>query len=86
VLGEVGFARIEASATCDCFGTSDARRQWAAMWVESLQQTELVAFATQSGRADPETLQRMGAAVQRWGEAQDSFNAVVMGEAVGWKE
>jgi SAM-dependent methyltransferase len=86
VLGEAGFARIEASATCDCFGTPDSRRRWAALWVGSLQQAQLVAFATQSGRADPETLQRMCAAVQRWGEAQDSFNAVVMGEAVGWKE
>jgi ubiquinone/menaquinone biosynthesis C-methylase UbiE len=86
VLSAAGFQRVQASASCDSFGTPEAVRTWAATVVRVLQQGDLVAHATAAGWTDRESLDRMCAAWTSWGERPDAFHASVMGEAVGWND
>jgi len=86
VLGQAGFCRIEASASCDSCGTPETVRQRAETWARIAQQADFGKFAIESGQADPETLDRMNVALKEWGEHPDSFFAQIKCEAVGWKE
>ncbi len=85
ILAAAGFHNVEGSASCDCHGTPDTLRQFADTAIRMLEQPSLADFATQSGRADAETLDRMRKEWNDWAARPDSFHASVMGEAVGWK-
>ena len=86
LLGRSGFCRVEASASCDSFGTPVAVKRWAEVIVGILQQADFVKFVIESGWADRETLDRIKVAWKVWGEHPDSFHAEIKCEAVGWKE
>ena len=86
VLSRVGFCRVEASASCDSFGTPETVRLRAETMARGRQQTGFVKFVTESGQADLETLDRIEVAWKEWGEHPDSFIAQIKCEAVGWKE
>ena len=86
VLGRAGFCRVEASASCDSFGTPETVRQWAEVMVGLLQRADFVKFAIELKGADIETLDRMCVAWKAWGEHPDSFSAQIKCEALGWKE
>ncbi len=73
VLGRAGFCRIEASASCDSYGTSETVKQFAEVIVRVNQHADFVKFAIESGQADLETLDRMKVAWKEWGEHPDSF-------------
>ncbi len=85
VLGRAGFCRVEASASCNSFGTPETVKQWAEVIGGILQQADFVKFSIESGRADLEMLDRMCVAWKAWGEHPDSFFAQIKCEAVGWK-
>jgi len=86
LLSRAGFCRVEASASCDSFGTSETVRLKAAQQVRVNQQADFIKFVIESGQADLETLDRMKVAWKEWGEHPDSFYAAIKCEAVGWKD
>ncbi len=86
VLGRAGFCRVEASASCNSFGTPETVKQWAEVMMGNVQQADFVKFAIELKGADIETLDRMCVAWKAWGEHPDSFCAQIKCEAVGWKE
>jgi len=86
VLGRAGFGHVEASASCDSFGTPEAVRRRAKTLLGIRQHPDFIKFAIESGQADLETLDRMKVAWKEWGEHPDSFAAQIKCEAVGWKE
>ncbi len=86
VLGRAGFCRVEASASCNSFGTPETVKQWAEVMMGNLQEADFVKFVIESGWADRETLDRIKIAWQEWGEHPDSFLAQIKCEAVGWKD
>ena len=86
VLGRAGFRRVEASASCDSYGTPEAVRLRANTMVRIRQQADFIKFIVESGKADLETLDRMNVAWKEWGEHPESFAAQIRCEAVGWKE
>ncbi len=86
VLGRAGFCRIEASASCDSYGTPETVKQWAEVMMGNVQQADFIKFTIDSGQADMESLDRMCIAWKAWGEHPDSFCAQIKCEAVGWKE
>ncbi len=86
VLGQAGFCRVEASASCNSFGTPETVKQWAEVMMGNVQQADFVKFVIESGWADRETLDRIKIAWKEWGEHPVSFLAQIKCEAVGWKE
>ncbi len=86
VLGRARFCRIEASASCDSYGTPETVKQWAEVMMGNVQQADFVKFVIESGWADRETLDRIKIAWKEWGEHPVSFLAQIKCEAVGWKE
>ena len=86
LLGRAEFRHVEASASCDSFGTPEAVKRWAKIKVRLMQNADFVKFVIGSGRADLEALDRIKVAWKAWGEHPDSFAAQIKCEAVGWKE
>jgi SAM-dependent methyltransferase len=83
-LRELGFVRVVASASYDCYGTPEATRAFAAFWAHFLGDQH-AALALSQGWADRAELDRLCAAFRAWGEHPDAFYARARCEAVGWK-
>ena len=82
LLLDAGFARAEASARLECFGTAAATRRHAA------NQRQFFAgvgrTALEQGWASQETLDAIDAELHAWGERPGAFAAWTHCEAIGW--
>ncbi|MFQ5800080.1 MAG: class I SAM-dependent methyltransferase [Bacteroidota bacterium] len=86
VLHEVGFVRVEASASYDSWGTPEATQKGGEFWADFVLQPQIADVIMQQGWATRSELDRMSAAFKEWGEHPDAFFARTRCEAVGWKE
>ncbi len=86
VFREVGFTRIQMSASCEYRSTSATTRTWANVLSEFARNPTLSDLALTLGWADQTALDAMVAALQAWGEHPDAFWAETWCAAVGWKE
>ena len=83
-LHEVGFKRVQASASAGFFGTQEAiRRQTNFVKEVTLSNAEA---AVKLGLADPGILEKISPAWMAWAERPGAFMAAILCEAVGWKE
>jgi len=86
VLREVGFTRIQMSASCEYRSTSAATRTWANVLTQFIRNPTFVELATSQGWADEKARDEMVVALQTWGDHPDAFWAETWCEAIGWKE
>ncbi len=86
LLREVGFTRIQMSASCEYRSTSATTRTWATVLSEFVRNPTLSDLALTLGWASQTKLDAMVAALQAWGEHPDAFWAETWCAAVGWKE
>lgn len=84
LLNDAGFARVEASASYDSYGTPEATALWAERVVGERDSKDH--RWVRSGLVDLETRVRMEDAWRKWGENPDAFYAKPWFEAVGWKQ
>lgn len=84
LLNAAGFARAEASASSECYGTREA-----AMYIAEVAArltTQNLGLAVALGWTDRRDIEGMVQAWREWGEHPDAFWAMTWCEAVGWKE
>lgn len=81
LLQQVGFTRIQASASYECLAPQELANTNASALTEGVRATHLVRL----GWVNQETLQAMGTAWRRWGEDPTAFCANTWCDAVGWK-
>ena len=82
-----GFARVEGSASfAAVYGTPEATREHAGMWIEGLTSSSLPAFAAAAGLATAAELEGLARAWAAWGEDPAAFHAQANGEALAWKD
>jgi ubiquinone/menaquinone biosynthesis C-methylase UbiE len=85
-LRESGFARIEASASYDCWTrTPEETGRCAAFLARLVGDSSFSAQLLAAGLADPETLQALSRGFVAWGTNPDAFAAEAWGEAVAWQ-
>jgi ubiquinone/menaquinone biosynthesis C-methylase UbiE len=85
-LREAGFARVEVSASYDCWtGTPDQARRTADFLARLVSDSSFAAQLVAAELADRATLAQMREAFLRWGTDPDAFAAEAWGEAVAWK-
>lgn len=84
LLREAGFARSEAQAVAQCWGTPVLTRAAAAGWQVRLAGPAGGAALIALGWTTPEQLAAMEAAVLAWGEQPDAFCAMTYCSAVAW--
>ncbi len=85
-LTEVGFTRIEMSASYDCWTSTPEAKSVSARFLESLVSDS--AFARQlvaAGLANQSQLESMQRAFAAWGKDSVAFAAEAWTEAVAWK-
>jgi pimeloyl-ACP methyl ester carboxylesterase len=84
LLREAGFTRIEASASCEWFGTPEAIKGFSEARIRSLNgiSEEMINL----GWSTREEINDMVSALEEWGEHPDAFLMIPWCEAVGWKE
>jgi ubiquinone/menaquinone biosynthesis C-methylase UbiE len=85
MLREAGFARTEASASYDCYGTVEEVRglaESAAVGLSKGQSREQTGESAGSDRAEAEAV---AAAWRAWGESPDAFFAMSFCEGLGWR-
>ncbi len=85
LLSEIGFVRIQASASYDYYGTTEATQRIGGFWKYFILKLHSDLILDQ-GWADRSELEEMGAAIRAWGELPTAFFARARCEAVGWKE
>ena len=86
LLREVGFVRIEASASFDCYTTPDDTQRLGNYLADLLMQPGIADLVIEQGWTTRSELERMSSAWQNWGEHADAFLARARCEAVDWKE
>ena len=84
LLREIGFARTEASASYDHFGTPEATRLFAEFWIDFLARlhSDLI---VRSRWATSAVIDEVCVAFAEWGRHPDAFFARARCEAVAWK-
>lgn len=83
LLLDAGFARTEAFAEAQSFGTPDMVRMHATVWAEQLNERFRQTVLTE-GWADRQQLDAMVAEMRAWGARPDSFSCLFWCAAVGW--
>lgn len=84
MLREAGFARTEASASYDCYGSADEVRGLVESGVAGLQAELRRSRSAADGGPDRAELEAVIAAHRAWGESPDAFFAMSFCEGVGW--
>lgn len=86
-LRKAGFSRIIPSASYDCWTlTLETARRVGNFMEIYFKSEEFVKPILDYGFADKQTLQKIQASFNTWGEDPDIFAAEAWGEAVAWKE
>jgi ubiquinone/menaquinone biosynthesis C-methylase UbiE len=85
LLRETGFVRIQASASYDYYGTTEATQRISEFWEHFILKSHADLIINQ-GWADKSEIEGIGAAIKAWGEHPDAFFARARCEALGWKE
>ena len=86
LLGQAGFSRVEGSASYECFGSPEATRWFAELWVGYLEESSFGEMVNRLGWADDSQIESICDGWRAWGEHPDAFCARAWCEAVGWKE
>lgn len=84
MLREAGFARTEASASYDCYGTVEEVRGLAESAAAGLSKGQSREQTGESGGPDRAEAEAVAAAWRAWGESPDAFFAMSFCEGVGW--
>jgi hypothetical protein len=86
ILREVGFVRIEASASYDSYGTPETAQDSGEYLAELILQPHMTNVIIEQKWASQSELEEMSTAFKAWGKHPDAFYARARCEAVGWKE
>jgi hypothetical protein len=87
VLREVGFQRMRASASYDCWTESpEAALRSASGLAAMLREGGLGSQAIETGLADRAWLEKTAAAIEAWAAGPGAFAAEAWCEAVAWKD
>jgi ubiquinone/menaquinone biosynthesis C-methylase UbiE len=86
ILREIGFVRIEASASYDHYGTAETTRGVSKYLADLILQPHMANVIIEQKWASQSELEEMSAALKAWGKHPDAFWARARCEAVGWKE
>jgi hypothetical protein len=86
ILREVGFVRIEASASYDSYGTPETARNIGEYLAELILQPYTADVIIEQKWASQSELEEMSTAFKAWGKHPEAFWARARCEAVGWKE
>lgn len=84
MLREAGFARTEASASYDCYGSTDEVRGLTESVVTPLQAESRKSHSAADAGSDRAEAEALLAAWRAWGESPDAFFAMSFCEGVGW--
>lgn len=84
MLREAGFARTEASASYDCYGTVEEVRGLAESAAAGLSKGQSREQTGESAGSDRAAAEAVAAAWRTWGESPDAFFAMSFCEGVGW--
>jgi ubiquinone/menaquinone biosynthesis C-methylase UbiE len=82
LLLEAGFARVEASASLQCYGTAEETRRSASVAAATF--AALARTAIEQGWVDQAAVDAMLTEIVAWGERPDAFRAIGLCHAVGW--
>ncbi len=83
-LREAGFTHTKAFASYECYGTPEETAWLSALHIQGLH--NLQKQFSETGLADPATIERICAAWHTWGDHPDAFFAKAWCEAIGWVE
>ena len=86
LLRESGFVNTEASASYQCFGTTEATRTLIDVAVSEFTGPEISKHAINMGWADQSKLDEIVSTLKEWCEHPDAVFFDSWGEAIGWKE
>jgi ubiquinone/menaquinone biosynthesis C-methylase UbiE len=84
MLQEVGFTRVEASASYDSYGTPERVRLLGNALAATLSSAKKANELIQRGWANQAEVDEVAAALRDWAEDPDAFMAQSFGEAIGW--
>lgn len=84
MLREAGFARTEALASYDCYGSAEEVRGLAESGIAGLLASLRRNQATTDGGPDQTEVEAVAAAWRAWGESPDAFFAMSFCEGLGW--
>lgn len=84
MLREAGFAHTAASASYDCYGTTEEVRATAEAMVAGLLADRPGAQTGDARRPDRAEVEAIAAAYRAWGESPDAFLAMSFCEGLGW--
>lgn len=85
LLREVGFVKVEASASYECYGSDEAVQTWSQFMSDAVLEEGHSSQLKDQGLADAEDLKSISEAYREWGNNPDAFFADAWCEAVGWK-
>jgi SAM-dependent methyltransferase len=85
LLHQAGFVNVQAAASCECFSTAEATRQWGNVLADMMGEDTYIQQFVGYGLAERAELVQISQAWQEWGEQPDAFFADVFCEALGWK-
>lgn len=86
LLREAGFARIETSASFRWDGTLASSRSFGELLAQRLVLPEFMDRVVTLGWADRSEVERISDACRAWAERPDAFAAMVMCEAIAWRD
>src|SRR6266542_393565 len=90
LLSAAGFAGVKTSTSFRWDGSQDdgvhGSRAFGQLLAQRLSMPNFAGPIVANGWDDQPTLERVSAACARWSEHPDAYAAMIMVEAVGWKE
>jgi ubiquinone/menaquinone biosynthesis C-methylase UbiE len=85
LLRQAGFTNILANASCECWSTTEATRQWADVLASMFREDTYIQQFVELDLAEPAELAEISQAWREWSEHPDAFFVDVFCETLGWK-
>jgi len=79
---QVGFIRVETSASAWCFATPEDRAWWGGLWADRMTASAIAQQAQREGRASADELASIADGWRQWARAEDGWFAVLHGEII----
>ena len=79
---QVGFSRVETSASAWCFATAEERAWWGGLWADRMTASAIAQQAQREGRASADELASIADGWRQWTRAEDGWFAVLHGEII----
>jgi SAM-dependent methyltransferase len=82
---EVGFERVDATASVWCFANETDRRWWGTMWSDRITTSALASQLIEMNVATTQTLSDVATGFQHYAANPDGWFSVLHGEIICWK-